>query len=1384
MKNIFGFISKLFLKGVQIGGINTSVGTIATVAVVTTVAIGGTTVAVTNHVFEAKSENAVVEEISNLDEIVNSDEEIPIQNNVETKDVINNEDSSTVSYKDENGNTIDINVEDIHTHNLLTQVVEEPTCSTTGLAYEYCPECGYTSDTYTLPVNNNHSLEDWAVVTEATEVSDGLKTRSCSVCGNVIETEVIPIIPHNHNYVVSVTESASCEKEGYNIYSCSICGSSYTETTEATGHNYNKEFVEEASCTSPGHIYQKCSTCGKTIEVGTISAKGHNYGEWETETEATCTEDGKETRKCSACGYVEPKVIPATGHTESNVVTTQEADCTHDGEYTYTCSVCGAVVENNVIAPLGHNYGEPEVVDSTCSTEGNKKYTCQREGCDYSYEEVIAKKDHTESEWIDNNLNIDKAPTCTEAGLKHTECTECHAVIKTEVIPATGHTWGEWEESTPAQCETTGEEKRTCSVCSEEETRKIDALGHSYEVIIDTPATCEQNGAKHEECSYCHDSKNSETIPATGHSFVKYEVVTPATDLAEGLERATCENGCGKTDERVIAKLPHTHDYNTEKTRVEATCTEDGYYILECRCGSTMKVDIPKTGHDYQEINHVDANCILEGSNTYKCSKCDDTYDIAIPATGHTAGDWEISKPATDLEEGQKVRKCTSCGTILDTQTISKLPHTCEYNMLIESQEATCTTDGYELYECRCGLKDKVTLPKTNHANAEWQTTKEATYTEMGLKEKICPDCHATLETENIPVKPHEHNYEVTSSTDATCTESGTTVKTCSICGNTTTIVTPANGHVESEFYVDTNATCTSTGTKHTECSVCHITLTTETIPATGHTEGEWKTDSDATCTDNGYRHTECIHCGTTLTTETIPATGHSIGDWHETASASCENEGTEERNCSNCSYSESRSIPALGHDYGDWIVDEEATEEEEGSRHKECSRCDSTITEDIEKIPPHVHNYSETSRTESTCSNVGSITYTCDECGNSYSEEIAKKEHTPGEWTVKTPATEDSTGLEERTCTECGTQTDSRVIDKLPHTHNYTTESKSATCTEDGYEKQSCACGSVINTVIPATGHTYGEAVVVDPTCTKKGSSTISCKHCSHTEVTDIPATGHNYVESEKTAATCEETGSVTYKCTNCEDTYSEPIEKLEHEYAVTSTIEATCTKGGYTIETCKHCGDTKRTNETVATGHDDGEWTIVKEAELGVAGSKELRCTKCNTLLDTEEIPMLTTDGTDSVYYFKNADGSQEMAIGHYDEEQAQEMLALVNNYREENGLDTFTVPTTYMSSYTALRAVETSYLWDHKRPSGAGCEYAENIAMGQPDGRGNLPSAQAIFDAWVASAGHKNNLDAVRINNWTCISVFYKRCPVYNSSGEVSRYAYEAYWVETFK
>ena len=65
---------------------------------------------------------------------------------------------------------------------------------------------------------------------------------------------------------------------------------------------------------------------------------------------------------------------------------------------------------------------------ATCEADGEKVYTCS---CGEKYTETIPATGHSESAWI-----IDKAATATENGSKHTECTTCGKVIKTEVIPA------------------------------------------------------------------------------------------------------------------------------------------------------------------------------------------------------------------------------------------------------------------------------------------------------------------------------------------------------------------------------------------------------------------------------------------------------------------------------------------------------------------------------------------------------------------------------------------------------------------------------------------------------------------------------------------------------------------------------------------------------------------------------------------------------------------------------------------------------------------------------------------------------------------------------------------------------------------------------------
>lgn len=335
-------------------------------------------------------------------------------------------------------------------------------------------------------------------------------------------------------------------------------------------------------------------------------------------------------------------------------------------------------------------------------------------------------------------------------------------------------------------------------------------------------------------------------------------------------------------------------------------------------------------------------------------------------------------------------------------------------------------------------------------------------------------------------------------------------------------------------------------------------------------------------------------------------------------------------------------------------------------------------------EVPAHTHKYSSEVTTQPTCTENGIRTYTCS-CGDTYTETIAKKAHSAGDWIVETAATEDTTGREVQKCTVCGAVIDSRVIDMLPHTHDYTVEKQ-------------------------------------EPTCTEKG----------------------------------------------------------------------------YTIEICKKCGDTKYTNETEALGHEAGEpeivdGTIIPFKGYYTPGAKEVKCTRCGVTL--ESTPVIPEEGTPyddvdsiySVYCGKDSDGNAKYTyvVGHYDDNDAREMFDLVNKYRVENGKTEYEwTDSEKIEQYMETRAKEIAVLYDHIRPCGYRCRYSENIAMstiGLDLDRGvYYASTEEIFNAWLDSEGHRNNI--LGFQEKTCIKVFYLKKAYAQVSGEY-RYLYEPYWVEEF-
>ena len=161
--------------------------------------------------------------------------------------------------------------------------------------------------------------------------------------------------------------------------------------------------------------------------------------------------------------------------------------------------------------------------------------------------------------------------------------------------------------------------------------------------------------------------------------------------------------------------------------------------------------------------------------------------------------------------------------------------------------------------------------------------------------------------------------------------------------------------------------------------------------------------------------------------------------------------------------------------------------------------------------------------------------------------------------------------------CDACGTDL------CVEHTVE-TLGAKAPTCTESGLtEGKKCAtCGEVIvaQTVIPALGHTEGDAVKeneVAPDCVNQGShdNVVYCTVCAEelsreTVMTD--ATGHSYTDYVSDGnATCTEDGTKTAVCDHgCgyTDTETDLGSATGHEW-LDATTEAP--------KTCKHCGETE---------------------------------------------------------------------------------------------------------------------------------------------------------------------------------------------------------------
>lgn len=281
-----------------------------------------------------------------------------------------------------------------------------------------------------------------------------------------------------------------------------------------------------------------------------------------------------------------------------------------------------------------------------------------------------------------------------------------------------------------------------------------------------------------------------------------------------------------------------------------------------------------------------------------------------------------------------------------------------------------------------------------------------------------------TTFTAKLTTTPHNPQTLESNIVDATCEKDGskTVTTSCSDCGyviSENNVVIPATGHAWGEWKHDAaTAEASATHTRvcgkdasHTETKACDFTsqvtqnqtsdlpeittytckdcgyfYTKETKPALGHTHNYGApvadyTSGEAFVEGKDYTHTAtCTGEGTcSQPTKTDKCT---FNNGVETKAATCTEPGVKTFTCTKCGGTYTVAIPATDHNWGDW-KHVEGTEGADAQHSRVCAN-DASHTE------TKACDFTAKVTQEATLDQAEITTYTCKDCGYSYTKETA----------------------------------------------------------------------------------------------------------------------------------------------------------------------------------------------------------------------------------------------------------------------------------------------------------------------------------------------------------------------------------------------------------
>lgn len=300
--------------------------------------------------------------------------------------------------------------------------------------------------------------------------------------------------------------------------------------------------------------------------------------------------------------------------------------------------------------------------------------------------------------------------------------------------------------------------------------------------------------------------------------------------------------------------------------------------------------------------------------------------------------------------------------------------------------------------------------------------------------------------------------------------------------------------------------------------------LPTKAPDAAGHYSYAWDTDPT----------TATISADTTFTAK-LTTTPHTETKLESNfVDATCDKDGskTVTTSCSVCGYVisvENVVIPATKHNWGEWKHDDATAKAD--SKHTHICLNDASHTES------EACNFISKVTQQQTADQPEITTYTCKDCGYSYTEETKPAlGHTHNYGTPVADYTSGEAFVEGKdythtaTCTGEGTCSQPTKNDKC--TFDNGVETKAATCTEPGVKTFTCSgCGGTYTVAIPATDHAWGQWSHDAATAEDKATHTRVCANdASHKETKACDFTAKVTQE-----ATLDQPEITTYTCKDC---------------------------------------------------------------------------------------------------------------------------------------------------------------------------------------------------------------------------------------------------------